>query len=86
MRRATGLLVVRQSFGLFLPAGTPAPVVSAVFNAASKAVQQPEVKAVLQREGTEVLLSKSPQDFASYLADDSKFWVRLVKVSGITTN
>ena len=59
---------------------------TAVFEAASKAVQQPEVKAVLQREGTEVVLSKSPQDFASYLAEDTKFWVKLVKQSGITTN
>jgi tripartite-type tricarboxylate transporter receptor subunit TctC len=73
-------------YGLFLPAGTPPAIVTAVFNAASRAVQAPEVKAVLQREGTEVLLSKSPQDFASYLAEDSRFWVRLVKQSGITTN
>ena len=73
-------------YGLFLPAGTPAPIVSAVFNASSKAVQQPEIKAVLAKEGTQVLLSRSPQDFASYLAEDVKFWVRLVKQSGITTN
>ena len=73
-------------YGLFLPAGTPAPIVTAVFDAATRAVQQPEVKAVLQREGTEVLLSKSPQDFARYLADDTAFWVRLVRQSGITIN
>ena len=41
---------------------------------------------MLQREGTEVVLSKSPQDFASYLAEDTKFWVKLVKQSGITTD
>jgi tripartite-type tricarboxylate transporter receptor subunit TctC len=73
-------------YGLFLPAGTPSAVVTSVFQAATKAVQQPEVKAVLAREGTEVLLSKSPQDFAAYLVEDSKFWVQLVKRSGITTN
>jgi tripartite-type tricarboxylate transporter receptor subunit TctC len=73
-------------YGLFLPAGTPSSIVTTVFDAASKAVQQPEVKAVLQKEGTEVLMSKSPQDFASYLAEDAKFWIQLVKQSGITTN
>jgi tripartite-type tricarboxylate transporter receptor subunit TctC len=73
-------------YGLFLPAGTPPAIVQTVFDAATKAVQQPEVKTVLSREGTEVLLSKSPQDFASYLAQDSKFWVDLVKRSGITVN
>jgi len=73
-------------YGLFLPAGTPPGVVKTVFDAAVKSVQQPEVKAVLQKEGTEVLLSKSPQDFATYLAEDAKFWVDLVKRSGITAN
>jgi tripartite-type tricarboxylate transporter receptor subunit TctC len=73
-------------YGLFVPAGTPPAIVKTLFDAAAKSVQQPEVKAVLQKEGTEVLLSKSPQDFADYLAQDSKFWVELVKRSGITTN
>jgi len=73
-------------YGLFLPAGTPGAIVQAVFDAATKAVQQADVKAVLQKEGTEVVLSKSPQDFAAYLAEDTKFWVQLVKQSGITTN
>lgn len=71
-------------YGLFLPAGTPPATVKRVFDAASKSVQQPEVKAVLQKEGTEVLLSRSPEDFAAYLAQDSKFWVQLVKQAGIT--
>jgi tripartite-type tricarboxylate transporter receptor subunit TctC len=73
-------------YGLFLPAGTPAPIVRTVFEAATRSVQQPEVKAVLQREGTEVVLSKSPQDFADFLTRDTAFWVQLVKKSGITTN
>jgi len=73
-------------YGLFLPAGTAPAVVQTVFDAATKAVQQPDIKTVLAREGTEVLLSKSPQDFAGYLAQDSKFWVDLVKRSGITVN
>ena len=73
-------------YGLFIPAGTSPAIVKTVFDAATKSVQQPEVKAVLQKEGTEVLLSKSPQDFADYLGRDTRFWVQLVKQSGITTN
>jgi tripartite-type tricarboxylate transporter receptor subunit TctC len=34
-------------YGLFLPAGTPPAIVKTVFGAATKSVQQPEVKAVL---------------------------------------
>jgi tripartite-type tricarboxylate transporter receptor subunit TctC len=71
-------------YGLFLPAGTPAATVATVFDAAGKAVQQPDVKAVLMKEGTEVLLSRSPEDFAAFLAQDSRFWAQLVKQAGIT--
>jgi tripartite-type tricarboxylate transporter receptor subunit TctC len=73
-------------YGLFMPAGTPKAIVTTVFDAATKSVQRPEVKAVLQKDGTEVLLSTSPQDFADYLVRDSAFWVQLVKQSGITVN
>ena len=73
-------------YGLFMPSGTPLAIVTTVFDAATKRVQRPEVKAMLQREGTEVLLSKSPQDFADFLARDSSFWIQLVKQSGITVN
>jgi tripartite-type tricarboxylate transporter receptor subunit TctC len=73
-------------YGLFMPAGTPPAIVKGVFDAATNGVQRPEVKAVLQKEGTEVLLSKSPQDFADFLARDSSFWIQLVKQSGITVN
>ena len=46
-------------------------------------VQRPEVKAALAREGTEVALSKSPEDFVAFLAEDNRFWARLVKDAGV---
>ena len=70
-------------YALFLPAGTPPAIVTTVYEAAKKAVQQPDVKAVLQKEGTDVVLSSSPEDFAAYLARDSTFWTQLVRQSGI---
>jgi hypothetical protein len=44
------------------------------------------VKAALAREGTEVALSKSPEEFAAFVAEDSKFWVKLAKESGATAD
>jgi len=32
--------------------------------------------------GTETATSRSPEEFAAFLAEDAKFWVRLVKESG----
>lgn len=73
-------------YGLFVPAGTPADVVRKLFAAATEAAQRPEFKAALAREGTEVALSKSPEDFAAFLAEDSRFWAKLAKDSGATAD
>jgi tripartite-type tricarboxylate transporter receptor subunit TctC len=70
-------------YGLFVPVGTPAPIVRKIFDAATFAMQQPQVKAALAREGTEVSLSASPDAFAAFLAEDAKFWVKLVKDAGV---
>ena len=73
-------------YGLFVPAGTPADIVKKLFDATIAAGQKPEVKATLAREGTEVALSKSPESFAAFLAEDAKFWVKLAKDSGATAD
>jgi tripartite-type tricarboxylate transporter receptor subunit TctC len=70
-------------YGMFVPAGTPAPVVKKIHEATVAAMQNPAVKAVLAREGTEVSLSPSPQAFANFLAEDGKFWVGLVKSANV---
>ena len=49
-------------YGFFVPVGTPPEVMKKLFEAAQTVMQQPEVKAALAREGTEVALSKSPPD------------------------
>ncbi|MBA2961107.1 MULTISPECIES: Bug family tripartite tricarboxylate transporter substrate binding protein [Ramlibacter] len=66
-------------YGMFVPAGTPPAIVKKIFDATTTAMQQPSVKAALARDGTEVSLSRSPEQFASFLVDDGKFWVDLVK-------
>jgi len=56
--------------------------VQTLFNATISAAKRPEVKAMLAAEGTEVSLSRSPQEFAAFVAEDEKFWVKLAKDSG----
>ena len=73
-------------YGLFVPVGTPPEIVKKLFEAITSAAQKPEVKEMLAREGTEVALSRSPEDFAAFLAEDAKFWVKLVKDSGATAD
>jgi tripartite-type tricarboxylate transporter receptor subunit TctC len=73
-------------YGFFVPAGTKPEIVKKLFDATIATLQQPEVKQALAREGTETVSSRSPADFAAFLAEDGKFWVRLVKESGAKTD
>jgi tripartite-type tricarboxylate transporter receptor subunit TctC len=66
-------------YGMFVPAGTPPGVAKKIYDATVTAMQQPSIRAALAREGTEVSLSASPEQFAAFLVDDGKFWVQLVK-------
>ena len=70
-------------YGMFVPAGTPPAVVRKIYDATISAMQQPSVKAALAREGTEVSLSGSPEQFNSFLTEDGKFWVNLVKNANV---
>jgi tripartite-type tricarboxylate transporter receptor subunit TctC len=70
-------------YGFFVPAGTPAEVTKRLFEATQQVMQRPEVKAALAREGTDVALSKSPEDFAAFLNDDNRFWAKLVRDAGV---
>ena len=69
-------------YGFFVPKGTPPEIVRKLYDATMSAAEKPEVKAILAREGTEVSTSKSPADFAAFLVDDDKLWVKLAKDSG----
>jgi tripartite-type tricarboxylate transporter receptor subunit TctC len=71
-------------YGLFVPAGTPAAVTRKLFDAAVDAMRQPAVRQVLARDGTEVALSASSEEFAAFLAKDNPFWARLVKDAGVS--
>jgi len=69
-------------YGFFVPGGTPPEVISKLFEATSQVLRLPEIAKILAREGTETSGSKSPEDFAAFLAEDAKLWARLVRDSG----
>jgi tripartite-type tricarboxylate transporter receptor subunit TctC len=71
-------------YGLFAPAGTPPEIVRKLFDATVVAMQRPEMKTALAREGTDVSISDSPAGFVAFLKEESKFWAKLAKDSGAT--
>jgi tripartite-type tricarboxylate transporter receptor subunit TctC len=56
--------------------------VKRLFDATAVVLQKAEVKQMLAREGTESAGSRSPEDFAAFLAAEEKLWARIVKDSG----
>jgi len=70
-------------YGFFVPAGTPREVVQKLYQETSKVLALPEVGKSLAREGTEVSGSKSPEEFAAFIAEDARLWTRLVKEAGV---
>jgi tripartite-type tricarboxylate transporter receptor subunit TctC len=70
-------------YGMFVPTNTPPAIVKKIYEATITAMQQPSVKAALAREGTEVSVSSSPEQFSNFLADDGKFWTNLVKSANV---
>lgn len=80
-----GLPAYSMSFwyGFFVPVGTSAEVMKKLFDATLQVMQRAEVKAALAREGTEVAMSKSPEDFSAFLEEDNRFWAKLVKDAGV---
>jgi tripartite-type tricarboxylate transporter receptor subunit TctC len=69
-------------YGFFAPAGTPRDIVSRIAEATRGVLALPEVGKALAREGTETAGTPAPEAFAAFLAEDEKFWARLVKESG----
>jgi tripartite-type tricarboxylate transporter receptor subunit TctC len=70
-------------YGFFVPAGTPKEIVKKLFDATSAVAALPAVNKALAKEGTEASGSRSPEEFAAFIAEDAKLWARLVKDSGL---
>ena len=70
-------------YGFFFPQGTPREIVKRMFEATAAAGAQPSVAQVLAHGGTETSVSKSPEDFAAFVAEDAKLWSRVVREAGV---
>ena len=82
--KESGLPTYKMDFwyGFFVPQGTPPEIVKKLFDATQIALKDPQVKAALAREGTDVSGSSSPADFAAFIKEENRFWAKLAKDSG----
>lgn len=60
--------------GLFAPAGTPQPVLEALFQAVTKALQVPETVEKLNKQNFNIVPNKSLTEAKAWLAGEMKHW------------
>ena len=70
-----------QWFGMFAPAGTPAPVVAKLYDELVKAVRSPGVSGKITAQGLDVMTT-TPAEFAALMRDDAAKLGKVVKDSG----
>jgi tripartite-type tricarboxylate transporter receptor subunit TctC len=70
--------------GVFVPAGTPRPIVEKLHAALLATMDSPEVRQRFAGGGVNVVTSKTPEDFASYVAAETARWGKIARESGAT--
>lgn len=68
-------------FGLFAPAGTPAPVIDRMNAEANKALAIPAVRENLMTQGFE-LMGGTVAEFAAFVRNEIEKWAKVVKATG----
>ncbi len=69
---------------MFVPKGTPRPVVNRLYTVMIRTMEDPEVVKRMASGGAEVVTSKSPEEFAAFLKNQTEFWAKIVKAVGAT--
>jgi tripartite-type tricarboxylate transporter receptor subunit TctC len=69
--------------GLFVPAGTPKPIVDKLYEVLIKVLNDPRVLERFAATGAVMITNKSPEDFAVFIQAQNEFWGNIVRKLGI---
>jgi tripartite-type tricarboxylate transporter receptor subunit TctC len=72
--------------GIFVPRGTPQPVVDKLFTVTQQVMKTPDVVERLSGGGVDVVLSDSPKAFAGFVASESERWGQVAREVGATVD
>jgi len=75
-------LVADNSYALFAPVGTPAPILERLHQATIAALALPDVRERLREQGAEVV-GNSPAELAAYVAAEIPKWAALAQKAGV---
>lgn len=69
-------------YGFFVASATPRPVVAKIFDATTQALQNPKLREIMAKDGTETAGSKSPEEFAAFVREEARQTAKAIKDSG----
>ncbi len=69
-------------YGVFAPAGTPAPIVARLSEEIRKVLALPEIRNALQAQGVEAA-GNTPEQYAAFLRDEYNKWGKVIRDANI---
>jgi tripartite-type tricarboxylate transporter receptor subunit TctC len=75
-------MVADNSYALFAPIGTPAPILARLHDATVAALSLPEVRDRLREQGAEVV-GNSPPELGAYVTAEIPKWAALARQAGV---
>jgi tripartite-type tricarboxylate transporter receptor subunit TctC len=77
-------LLVQESWSCFwVPAGTPKPIITKLFDATHAAHAAASVREHAVQSGTSIVLSKSPEELAAFTRTETDKWTKIVDLLGL---
>lgn len=71
--------------GIYVPKGTPRPVVDRLFAVFTKVVHDPWIGERYAKASAQQITSTSPAEFAEFMREQNAFWGKIIKDLGINT-
>lgn len=71
--------------GIFLPKGTPRPIVNTLFKTFTQVVRDPWIGERYAKASAQQITSDSPEEFAVFMKEQNAFWGKIIKDLGIET-
>ena len=71
--------------GIYVPIGTPRPIVDKLFRIVTQVVHDPWVGERYEKVSAQQITSDSPEDFAKFMRNQVAFWGKIIKDAGIKT-
>jgi tripartite-type tricarboxylate transporter receptor subunit TctC len=72
--------------GMFVPLGTPRPIVDKLYAVLLNTLAAPEIHQRFAVGGAQVITSSSPEEFASFVAAETVRWGKVAKETGATVD